>query len=41
MSQRSKEIFSLKFTAEIYAENIEKVYTDVFEGGRQFGKEQI
>ena len=38
MSSKSKEIFSQKFTAKIYAENIEKEYAAVFEGGRKGGK---
>ena len=38
MSGKSKEIFSRKFTAKIYAENIEKDYAAVFEGGRKGGK---
>ncbi|MCJ7856765.1 glycosyltransferase family 4 protein [Lachnospiraceae bacterium NSJ-143] len=38
MSRRSKEIFNEKFTAEIYARNIENEYESVFEGGRKSGK---
>ncbi len=34
MSKRAKEIFNEKFTAQIYARNIEKEYEKVLEGGK-------
>ena len=30
MQKKSKEIFQQKFTAKMYARNIEKVYEDLF-----------
>jgi len=40
MSKRALEIFNEKFTAEVYAENIEKIYDSVLEGEKTNGKKK-
>jgi glycosyltransferase involved in cell wall biosynthesis len=40
MSKRAVEIFNEKFTAKVYAKNIEDIYASVLEGEKTDGKKK-